>query len=76
MMSLVETYHKLIRHKWNKVQPSKKFRHYRCERCDAEKWYEDSEGKIMFMDRFGMMHHRTPDCVLPNTKLNTQIPRY
>lgn len=76
MISLTEIYHKLIKHKWAKVEPSRKFRHHKCTRCDAEKWYDDREGKIMFMDRFGHTLHHTPECVLPNTKLNTQIPKY
>jgi hypothetical protein len=64
---------KLIHHVWNKIHDNK-LKHAKCTRCNCEKYYDDRWGKVIFIDRFGKTHHhKTPDCVLPNTKLNKQI---
>jgi len=57
-----------IKHKWTKVE-DRKLKHYKCERCNAEKWWDDGFGKLIYQDRFGKTHYRAPECVLPNTKL-------
>lgn len=60
----------LIKHKWNKTDNRTKHQHYKCERCKAEKWWDQGFGKVVYQDRFGKLHpHKTPECVLPNTKL-------
>jgi hypothetical protein len=60
---------KLIHHKWNKTDDQRKLKHYKCERCHAEKWWDSGFGKLIYQDRFGKTHYRAPECVLPNTKL-------
>ena len=60
---------KLIHHKWNKTDDQRKLKHYKCERCKAEKWRDQGFGKLIYQDRFGKTHYRAPECVLPNTKL-------
>ena len=58
----------LIHHKWNKVD-SRKLKHYKCERCHAEKWWDPGYARLIYQDRFGHPHYRAPECALPNTKL-------
>jgi len=60
--------HRLIKHKWNKVE-DRKLKHQKCERCNCEKWWDSGHSKLIYQDRFGRTHYRAPDCVLPNTKL-------
>lgn len=69
MISLTETYHKILRHKWRRIDPSRKLKHFECMKCKAEKWYDMEREQTTYMDRFGKTHYRAPDCVLPNTKL-------
>lgn len=40
------------------------FRRYECEKCHCVKYWDPGFGKIIFVDRYGVLHHRTPDCVL------------
>lgn len=58
-----------IKHKWNKVEDSRKLKHYKCDRCKSEKWWDPGFQRLMYQDRFGRDHYRAPECVLPNTKL-------
>jgi len=59
---------KLIRHEW-KVIPSH-FKHWKCIHCTAKKEWDVVFQRIVYYDRFGNGPlFRTPECVLPNTKL-------
>lgn len=61
---------KLIRHKWIEVAGTYgKTQQYECIRCLCKKKYWFSFGQVMYTDRFGKIHYRAPECVLPNTKL-------
>jgi hypothetical protein len=60
---------KLIHHKWNKTDDQRKLKHYKCERCKAEKWRDPGFGKLIYQDRFGKTHYRAPECTAPNTRL-------
>lgn len=60
---------KLIRHKWKKVEVTHKVKHEICTRCECETYIDDWTGNMIYIDRFGKMRYRTPECVLPNTKL-------
>ena len=40
-----------------------------CLRCLCEKGFSISFGRLIYIDRFGKIHYRAPDCILPNTKL-------
>ena len=60
---------KTIKHKWNKTDNQRKLKHYKCERCKAEKWWDPGFARLIYQDRFGKQHYRAPECVLPNTKL-------
>jgi hypothetical protein len=60
---------KLIRHTWNKHFGTGKLKHATCPRCLCEKYFSPSFGQLIYVDRFGKTHYKTPSCVLPNTKL-------
>lgn len=60
---------KLIHHTWEPVEPTRLLKHKRCTRCNCEKYYSAGYGRLIYQDRFGRIHYRTPSCVLPNTKL-------
>jgi hypothetical protein len=66
MMGLITEAH--IKHKWLRVIDNK-LQHAKCERCKAEKWWDNGYQQLIYQDRFGKPHYRAPECVLPNTKL-------
>lgn len=52
---------RIIKHLWRtKIG----FRKYECEKCKCQKYWDPAFGKIIFVDRFGKIHYRMPDCVL------------
>jgi hypothetical protein len=68
--SMNESSHlRAFQHKWHKVENSRKLNHKECEKCHAEKWWDDGFQKLIYHDRFGKLHYRAPECVIPNTKL-------
>ena len=58
-----------IHHSWEYVVPTQLLKHMKCSRCNCEKFYTAGYRQVMFQDRFGKVHYRVPNCVLPNTKL-------
>jgi hypothetical protein len=58
-----------IKHKWNKTDNQRKLKHFKCERCKAEKWWDPGFAKLIYQDRFGKQHYRSPECELPNSKI-------
>jgi hypothetical protein len=62
---------KILKHKWN---PSPVIRQGElsrkvCEKCKCEKYFDLEFGQTVYMDRFGKIVFRAPDCVLPYTKI-------
>ena len=59
---------KKIHHHWMK-QPG--WRTWKCSLCGAIKKFDKSfGGYYVYWDMYGGLHaYRTPECVLPNTKL-------
>jgi hypothetical protein len=62
---------KLIRHSWDRVEPSALLKHKRCSRCLCQKFYSPGFGRLIYQDRFGNIYptRKTPSCELPNIKL-------
>ena len=62
---------KTIHHVWKKTILTDKKDHKKCERCNCEKWFDYSWHKIIFYKQNNgtFEYHKTPECVLPNTKL-------
>lgn len=62
---------KLIRHRWFPIPgtPVGRFQRFFCIKCGCEKGFSQAFGQVMYMDRFGKIHYKAPECVLPNTKL-------
>jgi hypothetical protein len=60
---------KTIHHTWNELFGTGKLKHANCPTCHCEKYYDERLGQLIFIDRFGKLHLRTPACVMPNTKL-------
>jgi len=59
---------KLLRHKWWEIQGTTP-QQYECGKCLCKKGYSHAFGQLIYYDRFGKLHFRAPECVLPNTKL-------
>ena len=61
---------KLLRHRWSpNAGTYGKTQRYDCIRCMCTKGYSFAFNQIVYTDRFGKLHFRAPECVLPNTKL-------
>ena len=62
---------KTIHHTWEPVLRTDKKNHKICSRCGLHKWHDFSWRKVIyFNDRNGTYeYHKTPSCVMPNTKL-------
>jgi hypothetical protein len=60
---------KAIHHVWNKITDQHRLKHAKCERCKCQKWWDAGFKRLIYIDRFGNLHYKTPSCVLPNTFL-------
>jgi hypothetical protein len=62
---------KLLKHKWIGYSgyDTKLLRRMSCTKCYCEKGYSPAFGCVIYVDRFGKMSYRSPECVMPNTKM-------
>lgn len=52
-----------IRHHWEKLTGTGKLKHAKCTNCPLQKWWDAGFRRLIYMDKRGNVHYRTPSCI-------------
>ena len=64
------------RHSWEPIKGSTKLKHAECMYCQLQKWWDKGFGKLIYMDKYGKIHYRTPSCTHITPHHNKKIPEF
>lgn len=52
---------RLFRHKWKKAEDSRKLKHFICEKCGCEKWWDAGFQRTIYSVK-GRIYYRSLGC--------------
>lgn len=64
------------RHSWDPVEGSSKLKHAVCMWCQLQKWWDERLGKLIYMDKYGHLWHRTTSCTHETPNKRFKVPIY